>query len=235
MESDDDLQFSLKIYSDCALSDQKFKKQKQIIEELELLLKNDGSRRYSSKVGKHKKHYPKLFHTDFDEMINNTIRDRSISLSGKSIDIQLLDILNTAIERHTMSSLLRKEYPYAIALQVTFGSNVNVSTPIDLINDLRKYENVDEITINFPEFVKSNGVIFDVVYAIRTGGNVPKFFDVKERKLCNTILICYKKSDNVFHVMFKLEKSDNNSFGIRSMEKPSLPIIKKFFYCNPDF
>lgn len=232
MQSDDDLQFCLKIFSDCALSDQKFKEQKQIIEELSVLLKNDGSRKYSSKVGKRKKHFPKLFYTDFDEMINKTTMDKTISLSGKSVDIQLLDILNTANRRHNMYSLLMKEYRYVIALQVTFG--LDISTPIDLINDLRKYENVDEIATNFPEFVKSNGVIFDVVYAIRTE-NYHKFFDVKNKTLCNTILICYKKSDDVFHVMFKLEKSENNSFGIRSLENPSLQIIKRFYYDNPDF
>lgn len=166
-----------------------------IAEELNKILKNETKYKYSNKKYKIKKHFPAtvLTYDECKEKLNKyECKKVSFSLSSKTINEQITEILDTLNRRINTTTILGQ-----------FNA-------LEIRHNLSKYNNLIDITQKFPEFVHNERVFFDIVYVIKTEN--PHFYinhnkNLNKNTFCDSILICCIK--NKYHIMFSLDEKNS--------------------------
>jgi hypothetical protein len=194
-----------------------------IINELNVILKEKDGYKYNSKNKKIKKHFPASVNIDKDtykffltkELSKN--RKVSYSLSSKTVPEQIDNILFTAIRRYnTMNMFNDKKNLLEILIEKNIG-NFPALTPLDLRHNLSKYKCVKDIKNKYPGyFDKNNRLFYDVIYTIKTE-NVISFVDANNKTFCDTILICCH--GKIFNIMFELDMKNPYYSELTNMSK----------------
>lgn len=209
--------------------------QTNIINELNVILKEKDGYKYNSKTEKIKKHFPASINTNYDTYNNFLIKEDSknrrvsFSLSSKNI-IEHIDIfLSTATRRYNTINIFKNDN-YLFECLITKNSyNLPILSPLDLRHNLIKYNNEKDIKYRFPYFFdKNNRPFYDVIYIIKTE-NSHFYVDANNKTLCDTILICCKNT--TFNIMFELDKQ--NPYYSVLTKKYHEPLIKEI-YINPN-
>jgi len=185
------------------------KNQTNIINELNVILKEKDGYKYNSKTEKNKKHFPASINKNYYEYNNFLIKEHSknrrvsFSLSSKTIAEQIDNFLSTAIRRYNTINIFKNDNDLFECLITKNSYNLPILSPLDLRHNIIKYNNETDIKHRFPYFFnKDNRPFYDVIYIIKTEN--PHFYvDANNKTLCDTILICCKNT--TFNIMFELD------------------------------
>lgn len=185
------------------------KNQTIIINELNVILKEQNGYKYNLKTEKIKKHFPASINTNYDTYNNFLIKEHSknrrvsFSLSSKTIIEQINNFLSTATRRYNTINIFNNENDLFECLITKNTYNLPILSPLDLRHNLIKYECETDIRYRFPYFFdKDDRPFYDVVYIVKTEN--PHFYiDTNNKTLCDTILICCKSK--IFNIMFELD------------------------------
>ncbi len=185
------------------------KNQIQIINELNIILKEQNGYKYNSKLKKIKKHFPACLLINYEEYVSFLNKEHSknktvsFSLSSKPIIEQISSILYTATRRYNTINIFNNEDDLFEYLHIKNIYNIPILTPLDLRYNLIKYESEQEIRNIYPYFFNTNNKPFyNVIYRIKTEN--PHFYvDSNNKTLCDTILICC--NGKIFNIMFELD------------------------------
>jgi len=181
--------------------------QTDIINDLNVILKEKNGYKYNSKTEKIKKHFPASINTNYDTYNNFLIKEQkqsknrrvSFSLSSKNIIKQIDNFLSTSIRRYNTINIFKNDNDLFECLSY----NLPILSPLDLRHNLIKYNNETDIKYRFPYFFdKNNRPFYDVIYIIKTEN--PHFYvDANNKTLCDTILICCNIKR--FNIFFELD------------------------------
>ena len=188
------------------------KNQTNIINELNVILKEKDGYKYNSKTEKIKKHFPASINTNYYTYNNFLIKEQSknrrvsFSLSSKTIIEQIENFLSTATRRYNTINIFKNDNDLFECLIIKNSYNLPILSPLDLRHNLIKYNNETDIKHRFPYFFdKHNRPFYDVIYIIKTEN--PHFYvDANNKTLCDTILICCKNT--TFNIMFELDRQN---------------------------
>jgi hypothetical protein len=185
------------------------KNQTDIINELNIILKEQNGYKYNAKPKKLKKHFPASVNRKYDEYNNSLIKSQSknnrlsFSLSSKTIIKQIDNFLSTATRRYNTINIFKNDNDLFECLITKNSYNLPILSPLDLRHNLIKYNNETDIKYRFPYFFDKNSrPFYDVIYIIKTEN--PHFYvDVNNKTLCDTILICC--NIKIFNIFFELD------------------------------
>ena len=185
------------------------KNQTDIINELNIILKEQNGYKYNSKTDKIKKHFPASVNTNYNTYNNFLIKEHSknrrvsFSLSSKTIIEQIYIFLSTATRRYNTINIFKNDNDLFECLITKNSYNLPILSPLDLRHNLIKYNNETDIKYRFPYFFdKNNRPFYDVIYIIKTEN--PHFYvDANNKTLCDTILICC--NIKIFNIFFELD------------------------------
>lgn len=185
------------------------KNQTDIINELNIILKEQNGYKYNAKPKKLKKHFPASVNINYDECNNSLIKSQnknnrlSFSLSSKTIIEQIDNFLSTATRRYNTINIFKNDNDLFECLITKNSYNLPILSPLDLRHNLIKYNNETDIKYRFPYFFdKNNRPFYDVIYIIKTEN--PHFYvDANNKTLCDTILICC--NIKIFNIFFELD------------------------------
>lgn len=184
------------------------KNQTDIINELNIILKEQNGYKYNAKPKKLKKHFPASVNRNYDEYNNSLIKSQnknnrlSFSLSSKTIIEQIDNFLSTATRRYNTINIFKNDNDLFECLITKNSYNLPILSPLDLRHNLIKYNNETDIKNRFPYFFDSNRQFYDVIYIIKTEN--PHFYvDANNKTLCDTILICC--NIKIFNIFFELD------------------------------
>ena len=185
------------------------KNQTDIINELNIILKEQNGYKYNAKPKKLKKHFPASVNRNYDEYNNSLIKSQnknnrlSFSLSSKTIIEQIDNFLSTATRRYNTINIFKNDNNLFECLITKNSYNLPILSPLDLRHNLIKYNNETDIKHRFPYFFdKNNRPFYDVIYIIKTEN--PHFYvDANNKTLCDTILICC--NIKIFNIFFELD------------------------------
>lgn len=185
------------------------KNQTDIINELNIILKEQNRYKYNAKPKKLKKHFPASVNRNYDEYNNSWIKSQSknnrlsFSLSSKTIIEQIDNFLYTATRRYNTINIFKNDNDLFECLITKNSYNLPILSPLDLRHNLIKYNNETDIKHRFPYFFdKNNRPFYDVIYIIKTEN--PHFYvDANNKTLCDTILICC--NIKIFNIFFELD------------------------------
>jgi hypothetical protein len=185
------------------------KNQTDIINELNIILKEQNGYKYNAKPKKLKKHFPASVNRNYDEYNNSLIKSQnknnrlSFSLSSKTIIEQIDNFLSTATRRYNTINIFKNDNDLFECLITKNSYNLPILSPLDLRHNLIKYNNKTDIKDRFPYFFdKNNRPFYDVIYIIKTEN--PHFYvDANNKTLCDTILICC--NIKIFNIFFELD------------------------------
>ena len=186
------------------------KKQRDIVDELNIILKQQNGYKCNMKSEKIKKHSPASVNIKYEthnKMLikeNNKNRKVSYSLSSKPFIEQINNILSTATRRYDTINILDNDTLFG-SLYIKNKYNFPISSPLDLRHNLIKYEGYIEIRNKYPNFFYKDRAFYDVIYTIKTEN--PHFYiDGYNKTLCDTILICCNAK--IFNIMYELDESN---------------------------
>lgn len=182
------------------------KNQTDIINELNIILKEQNGYKYNAKP---KKHFPASVNRNYDEYNNSLIKSQnknnrlSFSLSSKTIIEQIDNFLSTATRRYNTINIFKNDNDLFECLITKNSYNLPILSPLDLRHNLIKYNNETDIKHRCPYFFdKNNRPFYDVIYIIKTEN--PHFYvDANNKTLCDTILICC--NIKIFNIFFELD------------------------------
>ena len=184
------------------------KNQTDIINELNIILKEQNGYKYNAKPKKLKKHFPASVNRNYDEYNNSLIKSQnknrlSFSLSSKTIIEQIDNFLSTATRRYNTINIFKNDNDLFECLITKNSYNLPILSPLDLRHNLIKYNNETDIKHRFSYFFdKNNRPFYDVIYIIKTEN--PHFYvDANNKTLCDTILICC--NIKTFNIFFELD------------------------------
>jgi hypothetical protein len=185
------------------------KNQTDIINELNIILKEQNGYKYNAKPKKLKKHFPASVNRNYDEYNNSLIKSQnknnglSFSLSSKTIIERIDNFLSTATRRYNTINIFKNDNDLFECLITKNSYNLPILSPLDLRHNLIKYNNKTDIKDRFPYFFdKNNRPFYDVIHIIKTEN--PYFYvDVNNKTLCDTILICC--NIKIFNIFFELD------------------------------
>lgn len=151
------------------------KNQTDIINELNIILKEQNGYKYNAKPKKLKKHFPASVNRNYDEYNNSLIKSQSknnrlsFSLSSKTIIEQIDNFLSTATRRYNTINIFKNDNDLFECLITKNSYNLPILSPLDLRHNLIKYNNKTDIKHRFPYFFdKNNRPFYDVIYIIKT-------------------------------------------------------------------
>lgn len=207
------------------------KTQTDIINELNIILKEQNGYKYNAKPKKLKKHFPASVNRNYDEYNNSLIKSQnknnrlSFSLSSKTIIEQIDNFLSTATRRYNTINIFKNDNDLFECLITKNSYNLPILSPLDLRHNLIKYNNETDIKRRFPYFFdKNNRPFYDVIYIIKTEN--PHFYvDANNKTLCDTILICC--NIKIFNIFFELDI--HNSYYRHLTNKYPEPLIKEIY------
>ena len=191
---------------------QLIRNQTDIINELNVILKEKDGYKYNSKTEKIKKHFPASINTNYDTYNTFLIKEQSknrrvsFSLSSKNIIEQIDIFLSTSIRRYNTINIFKNDNDLFEYLITKNSYNLPLLSPLDLRHNLIKYNNETDIKQRFPYFFDiNNRPFYNVIYIIKTEN--PHFYvDANNKTLCENILICCKNT--TFNIMFELDKQN---------------------------
>lgn len=182
--------------------------QKNIFNELNIILNQQNGYKYNSRLKKIKKHFPATIIENYDDyknfLIKNKVKNKkvSFSVSSKNIIEQINNFLLTSERRYNTLNIFNNNIELLKCLITKNLYNLQILTPLDMRYNLNKYNGFTQIKNKFPEFVDKNRLHYDVIYIIKTEN--PHFYiDATNTTLCDTILICC--SNKIFNIMFELD------------------------------
>lgn len=185
------------------------KNQTNIINELNVILKEKDEYKYNSKTEKIKKHFPASINTNYYTYNNFLIKEQSknrrvsFSLSSKTIIEQIDNFLSTATRRYNTINIFKNDNDLFECLITKNSYNLPILSPLDLRHNVIKYNNETDIKHRFPYFFdKNNRPFYDVIYIIKTE-NQHFYVDANNKTLCDTILICC--NIKTFNIFFELD------------------------------
>jgi hypothetical protein len=185
------------------------KNQTDIINELNIILKEQNGYKYNAKPKKVKKHFPASVNINYEEYTNSLIKSQSknnkvsFSLSSKTIIEQIDNFLSTATRRYNTINIFKNDNDLFKCLITKNSYNLPILSPLDLRHNLIKYNNETDINHIFPYFFdKNNRPFYDVIYIIKTE-NLHFYVDANNKTLCDTILICC--NIKIFNIFFELD------------------------------
>lgn len=207
------------------------KNQTDIINELNVILKEKNGYKYNSKTEKIKKHFPASITTNYDAYNNFLIKEQSknrrvsFSLSSKNIIEQIDNFLLTAMRRYNTINIFNNDNDLFECLITKNAYNLPILSPLDLRHNLIKYDCETDIRYRFPYFFdKDNRPFYDVIYIIKTEN--PHFYvDANNKTLCDTILICC--NIKTFNILFELDI--HNTHYRHLTNKYPEPLIKEIY------
>ena len=206
------------------------KNQTDIINELNIILKEQNGYKYNAKPKKLKKHFPASINTNYDTYNNFLIKAQSknnrlsFSLSSKTIIEQIDNFLSTATRRYNTINIFKNDNDLFECLITKNSYNLPILSPLDLRHNLIKYNNETDIKHRFPYFFDSNRQFYDVIYIIKTEN--PHFYvDANNKTLCDTILICC--NIKIFNIFFELDI--HNSYYRHLTNNYPEPLIKEIY------
>lgn len=207
------------------------KNQTDIINELNIILKEQNGYKYNAKPKKLKKHFPASVNRNYDEYNNSLIKSQSknnrlsFSLSSKTIIEQIDNFLSTATRRYNTINIFKNDNDLFECLITKNSYNLPILSPLDLRHNLIKYNNETDIKHRFPYFFdKNNRTFYDVIYIIKTEN--PHFYvDANNKTLCDTILICC--NIKTFNIFFELDI--NNPYYRHLTNNYPEPLIKEIY------
>lgn len=186
------------------------KNQTDIINELNMILKQENGYKYNSKQKKLKKHFPASVNMNYNDYTTYLIKEQSknskvsFSLSSKTIIEQLDNFLFIAKMRSNTFNIFKNNDGLIEYLIVKNLYNIGLVSPLDLRNNLIKYDNTNDIKYRFPYFFDKGRAFYDVIYIVKTEN--PHFYiDSNNKTLSDTILICC--NNKIFNIMFELDKN----------------------------
>ena len=205
--------------------------QTNIINELNIILKEKNGYKYNLKIKKLKKHFPASLNINYDTYNNFLIKEQSknkkisFSLSSKKIMEQIDIFLSTALRRFNSINIFKNNNDLFQCLITKNLYNLPILSPLDLRHNLIKYDNEKDITNRFPYFFNNSGRSFyDTIYIIKTE-NQHFYIDANNKTLCDNILICCNKK--IFNIMFEL--SINNQYYYHLTNNYHEPLIKEIY------
>lgn len=207
------------------------KNQTDIINELNIILKEQNGYKYNSKTDKIKKHFPASVNTNYNTYNNFLIKEHSknrrvsFSLSSKTIIKQIDNFLSTAKRRYNTINIFKNDNDLFECLITKNSYNLPILSPLDLRHNLIKYNNETDIKYRFPYFNdKNNRPFYDVIYIIKTEN--PHFYvDANNKTLCDTILICC--NIKTFNILFELDTY--NPYYLHLTNNYPEPLIKEIY------
>lgn len=192
------------------------KNKTNIINELNVILKEKNGYKYNKKQKKIKKHFPASIcanvDRNYDEYNNYIVKLQgknnkvSYSLSSKPIEYQINNILSTATRRYNIINIFKNYNDLFNILYKKNICNLHTLSPIDFRQYLTKYNNKIDMKNRFSYFFDNNNrQFYDVIYTIKTEN--PHFYiDAHKKTLCDTMLICC--NGKIFNIFFELDIYD---------------------------
>ena len=202
-----------------------------IINELNVILKEQNGYKYNSKTDKIKKHFPASVNTNYNTYNNFLIKEHSknrrvsFSLSSKTIIEQIDNFLSTATRRYNKINIFKNDNDLFECLITKNSYNLPILSLLDLRHNLIKYNNETDIKYRFPYFFDKNSrPFYDVIYIIKTEN--PHFYvDANNKTLCDTILICC--NIKTFNILFELDTY--NPYYLHLTNNYPEPLIKEIY------
>jgi hypothetical protein len=206
------------------------KNQTDIINELNVILKEKDGYKYNLKTEKIKKHFPASINTNYNTYNNFLIKEQSknkrvsFSLSSKTIIEQIDNFLSTATRRYNTINIFNNDNDLFECLIIKYLYNLPILSPLYLRHNLIKYNNETDIKHRFPYFFDNKRQFYDVIYIIKTEN--PHFYvDANNKTLCDTILICC--NIKTFNIFFELD-THNPYYRVLTNNYPE-PLIKEIY------
>jgi hypothetical protein len=207
------------------------KNQTDIINELNIILKEQNGYKYNANPKKLKKHFPASVNRHYDEYNNYLIKSQSknnkvsFSLSSKTIIEQIDNFLSTATRRYNTINMFNNKKELFDCLIIKNKYDLPILSPLVLRHNLVKYNDEKDINYRFPYFFdKNNRPFYDVIYIIKTEN--PHFYiDANNKTLCDTILICC--NIKTFNILFELDI--HNPYYRQLTNKYPEPLIKEIY------
>ena len=125
-----------------------------IINELNVILKEQNGYKYNSKTDKIKKHFPASVNTNYNTYNNFLIKEHSknrrvsFSLSSKTIIEQIDNFLSTATKRYNTINIFKNDNDLFECLIKKNSYNLPILSQLDLRHNLIKYNNETDIKIS---------------------------------------------------------------------------------------
>ncbi len=172
------------------------------MKELSKILQERDGYKYNDKQKKKEKHFPAqyMIYEEYVKKYRKKNGNITSSLSSKSVPEQIQEMINTAQRRCNFTDIFEDETLDNI-VEAENKHGISVITPLDYRNNLLKYDNQEHIASRFPSLIN----MFDVIYTIKTE-NPHHYIDLKNKKFCDTILICCK--NKTFNIFFELDIKD---------------------------
>ena len=151
------------------------KNHEYIINELNIILKEQNGYKFNAKPKKVKKYFPASVNRNYDEYKNSLNKSQSknnkvsFSLLSKTIIEQINNFLSTAIRRYNTINIFKNDNDLFNCLNTKNLYNLPILSPLDLRHNLIKYNNETDIKYRFPYFFdKNNRPFYDCIYIIKT-------------------------------------------------------------------
>jgi len=194
--------------------------------EVDNILNQINGYEYTSNKDKIEKHFAGHYYVSFDDFnksINKSHKKkqtRSCSLSRKPLLEQFSELL---IESKKDQNMLNMFKDNKLCLEKTIYNNylIKNSPPPDNKKQCLSPSNIDGIQIynkeaikrDFPQFYDEleKRFHYDKIYTFNT--NNIKYYDVKNKNPCDTVLICCqaeKAGKTLFHIFFELKNNPHN-------------------------